>query len=144
MKSERQNKHVEVTGKQVWDSRMVVRDVKLCSFGNDQAAARMWMIPREWHEFHESQRLTHQYILMKIKLFVTYESFEDGIKLTFEEFMKLPQRKSDKEFLNFFPMFRFKILLMNLTYDQKKDYVERHITCCREKSQLKIMRAELE
>jgi hypothetical protein len=54
---------------------------------------------------------------MKIKLFVTYESFEDGIQLTFEEFMKLPQRRTEKEFMNFFPMFRFKILLTNLTYD---------------------------
>jgi hypothetical protein len=54
---------------------------------------------------------------MKIKLFVTYESFEDGIQLTFEEFMKLPQRRTEKEFMNFFPMSRFKILLTNLTYD---------------------------
>jgi len=48
---------------------------------------------------------------MKIKLFSTYESFEDGIQLTFEEFMKLPAKKQEKEFLSFFPMFRFKILL---------------------------------
>jgi len=60
---------------------------------------------------------------MKIKLFVTYEDFEGGIHLTFEEFMKLPQRKSDREFMSFFPMFRFKILLTNLTFDQKQDYV---------------------
>jgi hypothetical protein len=77
---------------------------------------------------------------MKIKLFVTYESFEDGIQLTFEEFMKLPQRRTEKEFLNFFPMFRFKILLMNLTYDQKKDYIARHMSCCGKKTQIKIMR----
>lgn len=77
---------------------------------------------------------------MKIKLFITYESFEDGIQLTFEEFMKLPQRKSEREFLNFFPMFRFKILLMNLTFDQKEDYVQRHLSCCSNKVQLKIMR----
>jgi len=87
-------------------------------------------MPKDWNIYHESQRLTHQYILMKIKLFITYESYEHGIQLTFEEFMKLPQRKSEKEFRSFFPMFRFKILMMHLTYDQKKDYIDRHGSCC--------------
>lgn len=138
--SKRPDKIVESSSNKVWDTKMVVSDVKLCAFGNDQSHSRMWMQPREWREFHESLRLTHQYILMKIKLFVTYESFEDGIQLTFEEFMKLPQRRTEKEFLNFFPMFRFKILLMNLTYDQKKDYIARHMSCCGKKTQIKIMR----
>lgn len=98
------------------------------------------MLPREWHEFHETQRLTSQYILMKVKLFITYESYEDGIILTFEEFMKLPQRKTEKEFLNYFPIFRFRILLSNLTYDQKSTYVKTHHLECRNKVQLKIMK----
>ena len=55
---------------------------------------------------------------MKMKLFESYESYEDGLKLAFEEFMKLPQRE-EKEFRNTFPMSRFKILLANLTFDQK-------------------------
>jgi hypothetical protein len=29
---------------------------------------------------------------------------------------------------------------MNLTFDQKEDYVQRHLSCCSNKVQLKIMR----
>jgi|LauGreDrversion4_2_1035121.scaffolds.fasta_scaffold40418_3 hypothetical protein len=62
---------------------------------------------------------------MKIKLFITYESIEKGISLTFEEFMRLPQRKNKKEFLNYFPLLRFKVLLSNITFEQKRAYVQR-------------------
>ena len=41
-------------------------------------------------------------------------------------------------------MFRFKILMMHLTYDQKKDYIDRHGSCCLHKVQLKIMKDQLE
>jgi hypothetical protein len=54
---------------------------------------------------------------MKIKLFITYESFEEGISLTFKEFMQLPQRKTKRDFLNYFPLLRFKVLLRNLTFE---------------------------
>ena len=59
-----------------------------------------------------------------MKLFITYESYEDGIHLAFEEFMKLPQKADDKEFRDTCPMHCFKILLQNLTYDQKKMYFD--------------------
>ena len=52
-----------------------------------------------------------------MKLFITYESYEDGFHLAFEEFMKLPQKYNDKEFRDTCPMHCFKILLQNLTYD---------------------------
>lgn len=59
MNSKRPEKSFEPSNNKVWDTKMVVSDVKLCAFGNDQSHSRMWMQPREWHEFHESQRLTH-------------------------------------------------------------------------------------
>ena len=40
--------------------------------------------------------------------------------------MKLPQKSSDKEFLDTFPMLRFKIVLVNLTFDQKQKYYDKH------------------
>lgn len=57
--SKRPDKIVESSSNKVWDTKMVVSDVKLCAFGNDQSHSRMWMQPREWREFHESLRLTH-------------------------------------------------------------------------------------
>ena len=33
---------------------MVVDQVKVCNFDDDHTGARVWMLPREWHEFSET------------------------------------------------------------------------------------------
>jgi len=51
---------------------------------------RIWMLPREWEEWHSCVRGTHQYIIMRIKLYFTFEGIEDAIMLTFNELMNFP------------------------------------------------------
>jgi len=57
--------------------------------------------------------------MLKVKLFWSFESFEDSISYSFCELMRFP--KADKET---FPLTKFNGLLANLLLSQKETYIE--------------------
>lgn len=114
----------------------VVTDQILTRFKEDGISSAIWMLPNEWEKEHASIRNTVQYIMLKIKLYLEFEDFEDGVAMIFKELMKF----STEDHCHF-PFMRFNFLLNMLTSDTKKALLKKmEITHGASKFQVKHIR----